>query len=148
MVAICRQGWCVLIASLSLLGFGGCTFDEDELHGLPEAGVEVATDVADVAAAGHPDGSGIDSGVLDASRIDAGRVDAGADVPMPGPIDGGDIDGQRIDVAADTPLGGLDVAIDAPAIGTSPIDAGTVDGARIDVARAEAARRDGPGRDG
>lgn len=152
MVPTYRQGLQVLFACVLALGLGGCTFDEDELHGLPEAGVEVAAYTADAAADGRPDGGGIDSGPLDASRIDAGRIDTAEDVPMPGAIDGGTLDGQRIDAAGDdandAPLGGLDVALDAPSIGVFPVDAAAVDGPVVDLARAEAAPRDGTGRDG
>jgi hypothetical protein len=138
-----RSRLCMLAALA--LGLCGCTFDEDELHGVnkpPEAGVTVDLAPPGVASDGRPDGGGIGVGTPDAPGLDGGRVDGGEDVPSPDNLDGGALDAQAIDVAEDRPLGGLDVSLDA-----SVIDAASVDGGAVDVARSEAGRLDG-GRSG
>jgi hypothetical protein len=133
------------ILAVLALGLCGCTFDEDELHGVvkpPEAGVTIDLAPLGVASDGRPEGGTIDVGAPDISALDGGRVDGGDDVPSPGDLDGGGLDAQAVDVADDRPLGGLDVSLDAPGL-----DAASVDGGAVDVARSEAGRLDG-GRSG
>ena len=144
-----RQGVRVLVASFLAVGLAGCTFDENELHGVvkptpadaggADAPVVVPVDAEVVDSRSFPDGGPTMVGPVDAPALDRGSSDTGGDYPSLANLDEGGLDVPRIDAAAvdanDAPLSGIDAAIDVTAVDTPAVDVPATEAGRLDGSR-------------